>query len=212
MTTPFRHHRGVAAALPVDNVDTDQIIPSREMKTVSREGLGEGLFAGWRYTVPGGREPVADFVLNLPVQAGTSILISGSNFGCGSSREHAVWALTDYGVRAIIAKSFGDIFHGNCMRNGILPVALPADEVDHLLALTGGAEVVIDLEAQTVTADALPGWTGRFEIGPYAKRLLLEGLDPIGLTLLQQPAISAFQLADAGERPWVYSRRRVQLA
>ncbi|AXE63667.1 3-isopropylmalate dehydratase small subunit [Hyphomonas polymorpha PS728] len=205
MPTPFRHHRGVAAPLPVDNVDTDQIIPSREMKTVSRDGLGEGLFAGWRYTVPGGREPVGDFVLNRPEQAGTSILVSGTNFGCGSSREHAVWALMDYGVRAVIAKSFGEIFHGNCLRNGILPVALPEGEVDRLLKLDGGAEIAIDLEAQTVTAAALPGWTGRFEIGAYAKRLLLEGLDPIGLTLLQAPAIRAYQQADAGRRPWVYT-------
>ncbi|ABI77544.1 3-isopropylmalate dehydratase, small subunit [Hyphomonas neptunium ATCC 15444] len=205
MPSPFRHHRGLAAALPVDNIDTDQIIPSREMKTVSRDGLGEGLFAGWRYTEPGGREPVADFVLNRPEQAGTSILISGSNFGCGSSREHAVWALMDYGVRAVIAKSFGEIFHGNCLRNGILPVTLPEEDIDRLIAQASGGEIMIDLAAQTVTAGALPGWTGHFEIGAYSKRLLLEGLDPIGLTLLQAPSISAFQEADARARPWVYS-------
>lgn len=205
MPSPFRHHRGLAAALPVDNIDTDQIIPSREMKTVSRDGLGEGLFAGWRYTEPGGREPVAEFVLNRPEQAGTSILISGSNFGCGSSREHAVWALMDYGIRAVIAKSFGEIFHGNCLRNGILPITLPEDEVDRLIAQASGGEIVIDLAAQTVTAGALPGWSGHFEIGAYSKRLLLEGLDPIGLTLLQAPSISAFQEADAISRPWVYS-------
>lgn len=205
MPAPFRHHRGMAAILPVDNIDTDQIIPSREMKTVSREGLGEGLFAGWRYTEPGGREPVADFVLNRPEQQGTTVFVSGTNFGCGSSREHAVWALMDYGIRAIIAKSFGEIFHGNCLRNGILPIALPEDQVDRLLEQAGGSEIVIDLEAQTVTAAALPDWTGRFEIGAYAKRLLLEGLDPIGLTLLQAPAINAFQTADAKARPWVYS-------
>lgn len=205
MPSPFRHHRGLAAALPVDNIDTDQIIPSREMKTVSRDGLGEGLFAGWRYTEPGGREPVADFVLNKPEQAGTSILISGSNFGCGSSREHAVWALMDYGVRAVIAKSFGEIFHGNCLRNGILPITLPEDEVDRLIAQASGGEIVIDLAAQTVMAGAMPGWIGHFEIGAYSKRLLLEGLDPIGLTLLQASSISAFQAADAKVRPWVYS-------
>lgn len=205
MPAPFLRHRGHAAALPVDNIDTDQIIPSREMKTVSREGLGEGLFAGWRYTEPAGREPVADFVLNRPEQQGTTVLVSGTNFGCGSSREHAVWALMDYGIRAIIAKSFGEIFHGNCLRNGILPIALPEDQVDQLLEQAGGSEITIDLEAQTVTAAALPDWTGRFEIGAYAKRLLLEGLDPIGLTLLQAPAISAFQAADIKARPWVYS-------
>lgn len=204
MPDPFRHHRGLAAALPVDNVDTDQIIPSREMKTVSRDGLGEGLFGGWRYTEPGGREPVESFVLNRPEQAGTSVLISGVNFGCGSSREHAVWALMDFGIRAVIAKSFGEIFHGNCLRNGVLPIALPAEDVDQLIEKAGGTQLDIDLAAQTVTADALPGWTGTFEIGAYSKRLLLEGLDPIGLTLLQAGAISAFQEKDAQARPWVY--------
>ncbi|MFN3608413.1 MAG: 3-isopropylmalate dehydratase small subunit [Hyphomonas sp.] len=205
MPNPFRHHRGLAAALPVDNIDTDQIIPSREMKTVSRDGLGEGLFAGWRYTEPGGRAPVADFVLNRPEQAGTTILISGSNFGCGSSREHAVWALQDYGVRAVIAKSFGEIFHGNCLRNGILPVTLSEGEVNRLMAQAGGSHITIDLAAQTVTAEAIPGWTGQFEIGAYSKRLLLEGLDPIGLTLLQSSEIGAFQQRDAQARPWVYT-------
>ncbi|MFN7053922.1 3-isopropylmalate dehydratase small subunit [Hyphomonas sp.] len=205
MPEAFRQHTGLAAALPVDNVDTDQIIPSREMKAVSREGLGEGLFAGWRYTEPGGREPDPGFVLNRPDQAGTSILVSGANFGCGSSREHAVWALKDFGIRAIIAKSFGDIFHGNCLRNGLLPVALPEAEVDALLAEAGGAEIAVDLGAQTVTSPARPGWTGRFEIGPYPKRLLMEGLDPIGLTLVQGDEIEAFLAADRAARPWIYS-------
>ncbi len=204
MPKAFTLHRGIAGALPVDNVDTDQIIPSREMKTVSRDGLGEGMFAGWRYTQPGGREPVADFVLNRPEQAGTTVLISGANFGCGSSREHAVWALVDYGIRVVIAKSFGEIFHGNCMRNGVLPIALPADEVDMLVAKAGGRELVIDLASQTVTTDAVPGWTGKFDIAPYPKRLLLEGLDPIGLTLKEDPKISGFLNADLQARPWVY--------
>lgn len=205
MPAAFTHHRGIAAAIPVDNIDTDQIIPSREMKTVSRDGLGEGLFAGWRYTEPGGRTPVESFVLNRPEQAGTSVLISGANFGCGSSREHAVWALMDYGIRAVIAKSFGEIFHGNCLRNGILPIALPAAQVDTLLDAANGAEFVIDLESQTVRTLALPDWTGRFEVAPYPKRLLLEGLDPIGLTLTQKPRIDAFLSADEAARPWVYA-------
>lgn len=205
MAAPFRHHCGVAAVLSVDNVDTDQIIPSREMKTVSREGLGEGLFAGWRYTEPGGREPVADFVLNRPEQRATTILVSGTNFGCGSSREHAVWALADYGIRAIIAKSFGEIFHGNCMRNGILPITLSEQEVEDLMAHAGAGEIVIDLEAQTVTTPALPAWTGNFQIGAYPKRLLLEGLDPIGLTLVQKETIDAFVQTDMAARPWVYT-------
>ena len=132
MPQPLNQHTGIAAAIMRDNIDTDQIIPSREMKTVSRDGLGEGLFAGWRYTEPGGREPVPDFVLNRTEQQGTSVLISGENFGCGSSREHAVWALAEYGIRVIIAKSFGEIFHGNCLRNGVLPIALPAERLSTL--------------------------------------------------------------------------------
>lgn len=204
MPAEFRHHRGLAAVLPVDNVDTDQIIPSREMKAVSREGLGEGLFAGWRYTEPGGRDPVTSFVLNRPEQAGTSILVSGENFGCGSSREHAVWALMDFGIRVIVAKSFGDIFHGNCLRNGLLPVMLPAMEVDALMQRAGGTDLTVDLEAQTISCAGWPGWSGRFDIGAYPKRLLIEGLDPIGLTLMQAHEIAAFLTADRAARPWVY--------
>lgn len=204
MPEAFTVHRGVAGVLPVDNIDTDQIIPSREMKTVSRDGLGEGLFAGWRYTQPGGREPVADFVLNRPEQVGTTILIAGTNFGCGSSREHAVWALMDYGVRAIIARSFGEIFHGNCLRNGILPVTLPEADVTMLTEMAGATRLTIDLDAQTVTADAVPDWVGQFDIAPYPKRLLLEGLDPIGLTLKENGRIDGFIASDRAVRPWVY--------
>lgn len=205
MPDAFRFHEGLAAVLPIDNVDTDQIIPSREMKTISREGLRDGLFAGWRYTQPGGRDPVTDFVLNRPDMAGASVLISGSNFGCGSSREHAVWALRDFGFRVIIAQSFGDIFHGNCLRNGLLPVVLPRQDVARLASHAAGGRVRLDLEAQTVTSPALPEWEGRFDIGAYAKRMLIEGLDPIGLTLRQEGEIGGFLEADRGARPWVYS-------
>lgn len=205
MPALLRVHSGLAASLMIDNVDTDQIIPSREMKAVSRLGLADGLFAGWRYSDPDARVPDPDFVLNRPDQAGTTILISGENFACGSSREHAVWALAEYGIRVIIAKSFGAIFHGNCLRNGILPVTLPTEEVEALADAAGGREITIDLPAQTVTCDALPGWTGHFEIGAYPKRLLTEGLDPISLTLRQEADIAAFLRADARARPWVYS-------
>ncbi len=205
MTASFRNHRGIAAILPEDNIDTDQIIPSREMKTVSRTGLGEGLFAGRRYTDAERRLPVPDFVLNRPEQAGTSILIAGTNFGCGSSREHAVWAMKDFGIRVVVAKSFGEIFYGNCLRNGVLPVKLSDAEVDTLMARAGAAQLVVDLESQCVTSPGLPGWTGRFEIGNYPKRLLLEGLDPIALTLRQQDEIIRYIEADRWERPWVYS-------
>lgn len=205
MPEAFHRHAGRAAVLPIDNVDTDQIIPSREMKTVSRDGLSEGLFAGWRYTKPGGREPVKDFVLNRPEMAGATVLVAGSNFGCGSSREHAVWALKDFGFRVIVAESFGEIFHGNCLRNGLLPVALSRDEVERLAASVSGREISIDLEAQTVTSPALPDWQGRFEIGAYPKRMLIGGLDPIGLTLTQDAEITAFIREDRLSRPWVYS-------
>lgn len=204
MPQPLNQHTGIAAAIMRDNIDTDQIIPSREMKTVSRDGLGEGLFAGWRYTEPGGREPVPDFVLNRTEQQGTSVLISGENFGCGSSREHAVWALAEYGIRVIIAKSFGEIFHGNCLRNGVLPIALPADDVDKLAA-TAGASISVDLENQLVMCAQLPDWRAAFEIGEYPKRLLIEGLEPIELTLKDKDKIDAFFARDAAQRPWLYS-------
>nr|WP_070958666.1 3-isopropylmalate dehydratase small subunit [Hyphomonas sp. Mor2] len=204
MPQPLVTHTGRAAAILRDNIDTDQIIPSREMKAVSRDGLGEGLFAGWRYTEPGGREPVPDFVLNRPDQAGTSVLVSGDNFGCGSSREHAVWALAEFGIRVIIARSFGEIFHGNCLRNGILPITLTADEVE-TLAQIPAASVSVDLAAQRVACEQLPDWSAAFEIGDYPKRLLMEGLEPIDLTLKDKAKIDAFFARDAQERPWLYS-------
>lgn len=203
--SPFQQHTGLAASLPVNNVDTDQIIPSREMKAVSREGLGQGLFAGWRYVAPESREPDPHFVLNRPEQAGTSVLIAGSNFGCGSSREHAVWALAEYGIRAICAKSFGEIFYGNCLRNGILPIILQPYEIELMHAFAAGREVEVDLPGQQVRCDTIPGWVGRFEISAYPKRLLIEGLDPIGLTLQRRADILAFQDRDRALRPWLYS-------
>ncbi|MCR9194818.1 MAG: 3-isopropylmalate dehydratase small subunit [Hyphomonas sp.] len=204
MPQPLTFHTGLAAAIMRDNIDTDQIIPSREMKAVSRDGLSDGLFAGWRYTEPGGREPTSDFILNRPDQVNTSILISGENFGCGSSREHAVWALAEYGIRVIIAKSFGEIFHGNCLRNGILPITLPSDEVNKLSAIRG-AVISVDLPKQRVGCRQLPGWSAGFEIGDYPKRLLSEGLEPIALTLKDKATIERFFAQDAERRPWLYS-------
>ena len=203
MSEPFLKHTGLAASLIRDNVDTDQIIPSREMKTVSRDGLADGLFAGWRYTEPGTRHVDPDFVLNRADQAGSTILISGKNFGCGSSREHAVWALKEYGFRAIIAESFGEIFHGNCMRNGILPIALAEDVIAPIA--NGPVTLTIDLPEQRVYCDAMPDWDATFEIDAFAKRLLTEGLDPISLTLKESPTIAAFLARDADQRPWIYS-------
>jgi 3-isopropylmalate/(R)-2-methylmalate dehydratase small subunit len=193
--TPFTVLTSVAAPLIRDNVDTDAIIPSREMKSVSKTGLAEGLFAGWRYV--SGREPNADFVLNDPVYADARILLSGENFGCGSSREHAAWALAEYGFRAIVAPSFNPIFRGNCVRNGIVPVVLDAARLAQ-----SPQPLTIDLAAQSVT-DAL-GESRRFEIDAESKAMLLGGLDEIGLTLQRGDEIAAFRAAHRERRAWAY--------
>jgi 3-isopropylmalate/(R)-2-methylmalate dehydratase small subunit len=191
---PVPRVAGIAAPLIRANIDTDAIIPSREIKGVGKTGLAGGLFAGWRYLE--GRTPNPDFVLNQPRYANAPILLGGANFGCGSSREHAVWALHEYGVRAVIAPSFAPIFEGNCVRNGIIPVALdPAD----IAAWEG--DVVIDLIAQTVTAGAI---TLSFAIDPEARAMLAEGLDAIDLTFKYTSAIDAFLTADRTARPWIY--------
>ncbi len=178
-----------------DNVDTDVIIPSREMLSTGRSGLANGLFGPWRYLER--RLPNPDFVLNQPEYAGAQILLAGKNFGCGSSREHAVWALMDYGIRAVIAESFAPIFQNNCLRNGLLPIILPPHEYDALL----GTSVLIDLAAQSIS---IPGHCQRFDIDPEAKLMLLGGLDAIDVTLKHTDAIAAFHAADRTARPWVY--------
>ncbi|OYY90933.1 MAG: 3-isopropylmalate dehydratase small subunit [Sphingomonas sp. 28-66-16] len=186
---------GIAAPLLRNNIDTDAIIPSREIKGVGKAGLAGGLFAGWRYQA-GTRDPDPAFVLNDPAYAGASILLAGENFGCGSSREHAVWALHDYGIRAVIAPSFAPIFEGNCLRNGIIPVILSGDAIASL-----GRIVTIDLLAQTVqSADHRIA----FAIDPAARAMLAEGLDAIDLTLRKAPAIAAFHARDRLARPWIY--------
>jgi len=201
MPEVFDHYRGIAAVLMQDNIDTDQIIPSREMKTVSQTGLGAGLFASARYIDADARIDNPDFVLNRPGLEAASILVSGANFGCGSSREHAVWALKEYGFRVIVAESFGEIFYGNCLNNGILPIALSAS---HLAEFDNGVELSVNLREQSVTSPQLAGLKARFDIDPYPKRLLLEGLDPIGLTLQSKPQIEAFFSEDAVARAWLY--------
>ncbi|MEM9181063.1 MAG: 3-isopropylmalate dehydratase small subunit [Pseudomonadota bacterium] len=205
MSEPLVQHQGIAAILLRDNVDTDQIIPSREMKSVSRDGLADGLFAGWRYTAPGSRVPNPDFVLNQPENQDATILVGGENFGCGSSREHAAWALKEFGFRVVIAKSFGEIFHGNCIRNGILPIALPAQPIDALAAEPLPVSIQVDLEQQTLLSSRYPDEIIPFEIGGFAKRLLMEGLDPIALTLKRKDHIESYFADDAARRPWVYS-------
>jgi len=197
---------GVAAPLLRANVDTDAIIPSREMKSVSRHGLADGLFAGWRYLAIGGREPDPGFVLNQPAYAGTSILLAGENFGCGSSREHAVWALDEYGIRAVIAPSFAPIFQGNCVRNGVLPVRLDAGAVARLAAAVSPdpqhCRVTVDLVRQRVSGP--DGIELGFEFDVESREMLLEGLDAIDLTLKHRDAIEAFLARDRIERPWIY--------
>jgi len=201
MMTPFTSLTAGAAPLLRDNVDTDAIIPSREMKTVGKTGLKDGLFAGWRYTEVGGREPEPGFVLNRPAFAEARFLLSGSNFGCGSSREHAAWALAEYGFRAVIAGSFNPIFRGNCVRNGIVPVALPQDAIA-TLAQEAPDAMTVDLVARKVRAASGAVWT--FEIEDESRQMLLEGLDAIALTLLRRAEIEAFLDADCRRRPWIY--------
>jgi 3-isopropylmalate/(R)-2-methylmalate dehydratase small subunit len=196
----------VAAPLLRANVDTDAIIPSREMKSVSKTGLAAGLFAGWRYTRIGGREPDPDFVLNQPAYADTQVLLAGENFGCGSSREHAVWALLEFGIRAIIAPSFAPIFWMNCVRNGILPVCLPVATIAALAESVSVApqvrRVSVDLMRQVVSGP--DGAEHAFAIDAESREMLLEGLDAIDLTLKQRGAIDAFTAADRALRPWIY--------
>lgn len=195
--TPFTTLTSIAAPLLRDNVDTDAIIPSREMKSTGKTGLKDGLFAPWRYTDVAARTPDPAFVLNQPQFAGAQILLAGSNFGCGSSREHAVWALAEYGIRCVIAESFAPIFRGNCIRNGVLPVTLPGTAIADL----ADQAITVDLAAQTAGGHA-------FTIEDEAKAMLLEGLDGIDLTLKHDAAIAAWQAADRRARPWVYLERR----
>ena len=200
--TPFTTLTGVAAPLPMTNVDTDMIIPKQYLKTIQRTGLGKGLFDEMRFADDGSEKP--DFVLNRPAHRGAEILVAGENFGCGSSREHAPWALLDFGIRCVIAPSFADIFFNNCFKNGILPIALPQEQVDAIMRDAdrgSNARVTVDLEAQAVTLS--DGTVIPFEVDPHRRRCLLEGLDDIGLTMEQAPAIEAFETRAAQSRPWV---------
>jgi 3-isopropylmalate/(R)-2-methylmalate dehydratase small subunit len=200
MPEPFTSLTGVAAPLLVDNVDTDTVIPSREMRTTGRTGLKDGLFAPWRYLDADAREENPEFVLNQPRYRGAQILLGGANFGCGSSREHAVWALHEYGVRAVVAPSFAPIFAGNCVRNGIVPAAIPQPDVEALAA--GGEPVTVDLHAMVV---ATPSRSAPFSLAEDDRQMLLHGLDGIALTMRHEEAIAAFVAQDRADRPWVYA-------
>ena len=192
---------GVAAPLPQMNVDTDMIIPKQFLKTIKRSGLGKNLFDEMRYDAEG-RE-IEDFVLNRPAYRDARILVTGENFGCGSSREHAPWALLDFGIRCVIAPSFADIFYNNCFKNGILPIALPQEDVDKLMDDAGrgaNAIVTIDLENQVITGP--DGGSIAFEVDPFRKHCLLNGLDDIGLTMEKEAHIAAFEKALEARMPW----------
>jgi 3-isopropylmalate/(R)-2-methylmalate dehydratase small subunit len=202
----FTKLTAIAAPLLRINVDTDAIIPSREMKRVSKEGLGEGLFAGWRYTEPGSRNENPDFILNREPWRRAQILLSGANFGCGSSREHAVWALAEWGIRAIVAPSFGAIFYSNCVRNGILPIVLPDGRIQTL-----AVQVEEDPEENRISVDLgeclITGpdrLTDKFDIKPPDREMLMEGLDAIAVTMQRDDEILAFQARDRLKRPWIY--------
>ena len=195
---PFTELTGLAAPLDRVNADTDQIIPKQFLKRIERTGFGQFLFFDWRYEADG-KTPNPEFELNLPQYAGASILVTGKNFGCGSSREHAPWALADYGFKAILAPSYADIFYNNCFKNGMLPITLPEETINLLLARakTPGYTMTVDLESQMVS-DA-QGFSAAFEVDPFRRHCLLNGLDDIGLTLQHEPDISAYE---SGRPAW----------
>lgn len=199
----FTTLKAIAAPLPMINVDTDMIIPKQFLKTIKRQGLGINLFDEMRYDDDGKENP--DFVLNKAAYRKAQILIAGENFGCGSSREHAPWALLDFGFRCVIAPSFADIFYNNCFKNGILPIKLPQAEVDELMSRADdmpSEQMMIDLEQQTITAG---NKKYDFELDPFRKHCLLNGLDDIGLTLEKSNHIQSFEAKDKEKRTWLYT-------
>ena len=199
---PFRRLTGIAAPFRVANADTDLIFPAQHAKTVERRGLGRFLFAGLRYRDDGSENP--DFVLNQPVYRKAQILVAGDNFGCGSSREHAPWALLDFGIRCVISTSFADIFRANCFRNGMLPVTLEAAAVAYLMARATQcpeSPFTVDLEAGLVGTEE--GWSAAFAVEPDRREALLQGLDEVGATLTRSPAIESFEAKHWARRPWL---------
>jgi 3-isopropylmalate/(R)-2-methylmalate dehydratase small subunit len=192
---------GVAAPLDMVNIDTDKIIPKQYLKTIKRTGLGQGLFAELRFNEDGSENP--DFVLNKPAYRQTRILVAGDNFGCGSSREHAPWALLDFGIRCVISTSFADIFYNNCFKNGILPIRVTPEQLELLMddAQRGSnATLTVDLEAQEIHGP--DGGTVHFDIDSFRKHCLVEGLDDVGLTMAKKPAIDRYEATAASTRPW----------
>jgi 3-isopropylmalate/(R)-2-methylmalate dehydratase small subunit len=201
---PFTTLTGIAAPLPIPNVDTDKIIPARFLKTIKRSGLGKNLFDAMRYRADGSEDP--DFILNREPYRRAEILVAGPNFGCGSSREHAPWALLDFGIRCVIAPGFADIFYNNCFKNGILPIKLPPAICDALMEdakLGANARLMIDLERQVVVRPN--GEEIRFEIDPFRKHCLLHGLDDIGQTLAHAAKIDAYEAKRRAAEPWLFA-------
>jgi 3-isopropylmalate/(R)-2-methylmalate dehydratase small subunit len=201
---PFTTLTGIAAPLPIPNVDTDKIIPARFLKTIKRSGLGRNLFDAMRYRPDGSENP--DFILNREPYRRAEILIGGPNFGCGSSREHAPWALLDFGIRCVIAPDFADIFHNNCFKNGILPIRLPQEICDRLMqdaTLGANARLTVELERQVVVRPN--GEEIRFEIDPFRKHCLLHGLDDIGQTMAHAPKIDAYEAKRRAAEPWAFA-------
>lgn len=206
---PFTTHKGVAAPILRDNIDTDQIIPSREMKTVGKTGLADGLFAGWRYQSPDTRDLNTDFILNKPAFQNASILVAGANFGCGSSREHAVWALAEYGIRAVIAESFGSIFRSNAIRNGVLPVSLQREAIERLAAelqdFSSPPYIRIDLNRCELSMDGDDdALIMTFGLADAEREMLLNGYDPVDLTEKHSAEIEDFIRDHRIKRPWIY--------
>ncbi len=199
----FTSLTGIAAPLPLRNVDTDMIIPKQFLKTILRTGLGKSLFFEMRFDPATGKE-MPDFVLNKPQYRSATILVTGENFGCGSSREHAPWALLDFGIRCVIAPDFADIFYNNCFQNGILPIKLPQADVDKLMddaSRGANAKITVDLETQEIRGP--DGGVIHFDIDAFRKHCLLNGLDNIGLTLVKDDAITAFEHHVSSQRPWL---------
>jgi len=202
MMEKFEKISGIAAPMPLINIDTDMIIPKQFLKTIKRSGLGVNLFDEMRYDDNG--DEIPDFVLNKPAYRSSEIIVAGDNFGCGSSREHAPWAIKDFGIRCVIAPAFADIFYNNCFKNGILPITLPQDQVNVLMkdAEKGAnARMEVDLVAQQITTS--DGEVFSFEVDEFKKRCLLEGLDDIGQTFQKVAAIDSFEAKASDARPWV---------
>jgi len=199
---PFKKLEGVAAPLNMINVDTDMIIPKQYLKTIQRTGLGKALFDEMRHNQDGSEKP--DFVLNKPAYRGAKILVTGDNFGCGSSREHAPWALLDFGIRCVIAPSFADIFYGNCFKNGILPIKLPQEQVDKLMDdASRGANAIISIDLEKQEIRGPDGGMIKFEVDEFRRQCLLNGWDDIGLTLRNEDKVTSFEQQQKTQTPWI---------